>query len=64
MLIHYSMMNWRINYETINTVTVHEAYKNDTYEIRGKKSHYCIEGSTDMGIIFKRFCKMVLDSVA
>ena len=48
-------MNWRINYEVINKVTVHEDFENDWYEICGKKSHYYIEGSTDKGIIFKHF---------
>ena len=37
-----STMNWRINYEAINTVTVHEVNENDSYEICGKKSHYYI----------------------
>ena len=49
------MIDWRINYEAINTVTVQEVYENDSYEICGKKSHYYIEGSTDMGIIVKLF---------
>ena len=49
------MIDWRINYEAMNMVTVQEVYENDSYEIRGKKSHYYIEGSKDMGIIVKRF---------
>ena len=55
MLIHYNMMSWRINYEAISEVTVHEVYENDSYGICGKKSHYYIVGSTDTGIIFKQF---------
>ena len=39
MLIHCSMIDWGINYEAINTVTVQEVYENDSYEIRGQKSH-------------------------
>ena len=42
MFIHCNMMNWRINYEAINTVTVHEVYENDSYEICGKESPYYI----------------------
>ena len=65
MLIHCNLIDWRIYYEAINTITVQEVYENDSYEIRGKKSHYYIEGSTDMGIIVKHFfCKIVLDSMA
>ena len=65
MLLHCNMIDWRIDYEAINTVTVQEVSENDSYEIRGKKVHYYIEGSTDMGIIVKLFfCKIVFDSVA
>ena len=48
----------------MNTVTVQEVYENDSFESRGKNSHYYIEGSTDMGIIVKLFCKIVFNSVA
>ena len=55
MLIHCNMIDFRINYEPMNTVTVQEVYENDSYEFRGKKTHYYIEGWTDMGIIVKHF---------
>ena len=54
-VFHCNMIDWRINYEAINTVTVQEVYENDSYEISGKKSQYYIEGSTDMGINVKHF---------
>ena len=39
----------------MNTVTVHDIYENDWYEIDGNKLHDYIEGSTNMGIVFKHF---------
>ena len=55
LLIHCNMMNWKINYEAIYALTVLEIYENDWYEIHGKRSHYYIEGSTNMDIVFKCF---------
>ena len=48
-------MNWKINYEAIHTITVLEVCDNDWYEIHDKRSHYYIEGSTNISIVFKHF---------
>ena len=57
MLIHCNMIDFRINYEPMNTVTVQEVYENDSYEFRGKKHIITLRVEQTWALLWNIFCK-------
>ena len=56
-LIRCNMIDLRINYEPMNTVTVQEVYQNDSYEIRDKKNIITLRVEQTWALLWNIFCK-------